>query len=209
MKRTPLYAFGKTFVQWFLKYLIRCEVNQKENMPRNGKVIVCCNHVSLSDPVRLAFTQHRQIFFMSKSELFENKFLKWLLSSLGAFPVQRGKGDKGALNRAGQLLEAGQALGVFIEGTRSKTGELLQPKAGAAMLAYNYHAPIIPCCITAAGGGVPKLFHKCMVSFGELIQPEELGIMEGTGSEFRNASREIMKRIALLRERDIKAFEKA
>lgn len=209
MKRTFLYAFGKTFVQWFLQWIIRSEVRDKDNLPKQGKVIVCCNHVALSDPVRLAFTQHRQIYFMSKAELFENKFLKWLLSSLGAFPVQRGKGDKGALNRAGQMLEAGQALGIFIEGTRSKTGELLQPKAGAAMLAYNYHAPVIPCCITAEDGGTPKLFHKCRVSFGELVQPEELGIVEGTGSEFRNASREIMSRIAQLRERDLNAFKKA
>lgn len=209
MKRTPLYNFGKIFVQWFLKYFIPYEVNNKENMPQSGKVIVCCNHVSISDPVRLAFTQHRQIFFMSKSELFENKAMALLLSSLGAFPVQRGKGDKGAINKASQMLENGQALGIFIEGTRSKTGEFLQPKAGAVMIAHNNHAPILPCCITAKGGGVPKIFHKCIVSFGELIQPEELGIVEGTGVEYRNASREIMNRIAKLRERDLKTFEKA
>lgn len=209
MKRTPLYGFGKTFIQWFLKFLIRYEVNNKENMPQDGKVIVCCNHVSVSDPVRLAFTQRRQIFFMSKSELFVNKAMASLLTSLGAFPVQRGKGDKGALNKAGDLLEEGKALGVFLEGTRSKTGELLQPKAGAVMLSHKYNAPIIPCCITAAGGGVPKIFHKCIVSFGELIQPEELGIVEGTGTEYRNASREVMNRIAQLRERDLKTFEKA
>lgn len=209
MKRTFLYAFGKIFIQWFLKYIIRSQVNNKENMPKDGRVIVCCNHVSLSDPIRLAFTQHRQIFFMSKSELFENKPMALLLSSLGAFPVQRGKGDKTAINNAGLKLENEQAVGLFIEGTRSKTGELLQPKAGAAMLAHNYHAPIMPCCITARDGGVPKLFHKCTVSFGELIQPEELGIENGTGPEYRSASREIMKRIAALRERDLKAFEKA
>lgn len=177
-------------------------------MPKQGKVIVCCNHVSISDPVRLAFTQRRQIFFMSKAELFDNKFLNCLLSSLGAFPVQRGKGDKGALNRAGELLDEGKAIGLFIEGTRSKTGQLLQPKAGAAMLAYMHHAPVLPCCITAKGGGVPKLFHKCKVSFGQVIPPEELGIEEGTGAEFRSASRRIMKEIVQLRERDLEAFEK-
>jgi 1-acyl-sn-glycerol-3-phosphate acyltransferase len=207
MKRTPLYAFGKIFVQWFLQYFIRYTVNNKDNMPKSGKVIVCCNHVSMSDAVRLAFTQHRQIFYMAKAELFENKAMALLLSSLGAYAVQRGRGDKGALNKAGELLEKGQALGIFLEGTRSKTGELLQPKAGAVMLSYKYNAPILPCCITAEGGGVPKLFHKCTVSFGELIQPEELGITQGSGVEYRNASREVMNRISQLRERDIKSFE--
>lgn len=208
MKRTPLYAFGKIFIQWFARLFIPYTVNNKDNMPKNGKVIVCCNHQRNSDPVRLAFTQHRQIFFMSKAELFQNKVLSFLLSSLGAFPVQRGTGEaKTALNKASELLSKDQVLGIFIEGTRSKTGELLQPKAGAVMLAYKNHAPILPCCITAKGGGLPKLFHKCIVSYGELIQPEELGIVGGTGTEYRNASREIMNRISQLRERDLKAFK--
>lgn len=206
MKRTPLYNFGKIFVQSFLKYFIPYQVNNKENMPENGKVIVCCNHVSISDPVRLAFTQQRQIFFMSKAELFENKALALLLSSLGAFPIQRGKGDKTAINKAAELLQNGQALGVFIEGTRSKTGEFLQPKAGAVMLAYKYNAPILPCCITAKDGGLPKMFHKCIVSYGKLIPPDQLGIESGTGSEYRSASRMVMEKIAELRERDLETF---
>ncbi|WP_444645341.1 lysophospholipid acyltransferase family protein [Caproiciproducens sp. R1] len=206
MKRTPLYNFGKIFVQGFLKYFIPYRVNNRENMPECGRVVVCCNHLSLSDPVRLAFTQQRQIFFMSKAELFENKALGLLLSSLGAFPVQRGRGDKTAINRAGELLENEQALGVFIEGTRSKTGEFLQPKAGAVMLAHKYNAPILPCCITAKDGGLPKMFHKCMVSYGKLIQPDELGIENGSGSEYRSASRFVMEKIAELRERDLDTF---
>jgi 1-acyl-sn-glycerol-3-phosphate acyltransferase len=207
MKRTPLYAFCKTYLQWFIKYFFRYSVNEKERLPKSGRVIVCCNHVSNSDPIRLAFTQHRQIFYMAKAELFQNKALAFLFSSLGAYPVQRGKGDKGAINKAGELLEKDQVLGIFIEGTRSKTGELLQPKSGVVMLAHKYNAPILPCCITAEGGKVPKPFHKCIVSYGELIPPEELGVVEGTGVEFRNASRLVMSKIAELRERDIKVFE--
>nr|WP_319487952.1 lysophospholipid acyltransferase family protein [uncultured Caproiciproducens sp.] len=209
MKRTPLYNFGKIFVQCFLKYFIPYQVNNRENMPESGKVIVCCNHIGLSDAVRVSFTQHRQIYYMAKSELFQNKAMALLLSSLGAFPVQRGKGDKTAINKASEMLKNGQALGVFIEGTRSKTGEFLQPKAGAVMIAYKYNAPILPCCITAKGGGKPRIFHKCIVSFGELIQPDQLGIEEGTGSEYRNASRLVMGKIAELRERDLETSQTA
>jgi len=207
MKRTPLYSFGKIFCQWMIQLFIPYRVNNNENMPPKGRVIVCCNHVSISDPVRLAFTQRRQIFFMSKAELFENKPLGLLLRMLGAFPVQRGKGDKQAINKAKKLLNDEQVLGLFIEGTRSKDGNLLQPKAGAVMIAYNYHAPILPCCITAKDGGVPKIFHKCIISYGKLIQPEELGIVDGTGSEYRSACRLVMDKIAALREQDIKAFQ--
>jgi 1-acyl-sn-glycerol-3-phosphate acyltransferase len=204
--RTPLYNFGKICCQWIVRLFIPYKVNNKENMPEQGRVIVCCNHVSMSDAIRLAFSQKRQIYFMSKAELFDSKPLGILLKGLGVFPVQRGKGDVQAINRAKELLYDEQAVGLFIEGTRSKDGSLLQPKAGTVMIAYKYHAPILPCCITAKGGGVPKIFHKVMVSYGELIQPEELGITEGTGSEYRNASRLLMEKIAALRERDLKAF---
>ncbi len=207
MKRTPLYAFCKTYLQWLMQCFFRYSVNDKDKFPKNGRVIVCCNHLCNSDAIRLAFTQHRQIYYMAKAELFQNKVLARLFSALGAYAVQRGKGDKGALNKAGQLLEQEQALGIFIEGTRSKTGELLQPKAGAVMLANKYNAPILPCCITGKGGKVPKPLHKCIISYGDMIQPEELGIVEGTGAELRNASRLVMSKIAELRERDIKLLE--
>lgn len=207
IKRTPLYSFGKIFCQWLVTLFIPFQVNNQENMPTSGRAIVCCNHIGMSDALRLAFTQHRQIYFMSKAELFQNKVMALLLRLLGAFPVQRGKGDKQAINRAKELLVEGKVIGLFIEGTRSKNGNLLQPKAGAVMIAYKYHTPILPCCITAQGGGVPKIFHKCIVSYGELIQPEELGIVNGTGTEYRSACRVVMEKIAALRERDIKAFQ--
>lgn len=206
-KRMPFYSFGKIFCQWIVQLFIPYHVNNKENLPEKGRVIVCCNHIGMSDAVRLAFTQHRQIYFMSKAELFQNKAMALLLRMLGAFPVQRGKGDKQAINRAKDLLLEGQVLGLFIEGTRSKDGNLLQPKAGAVLIAHKYHTPILPCCITAQGGGVPRTFHKCIVSYGELIQPEDLGIVDGTGTEYRAACRLVMEKIAALRERDIKVFQ--
>ena len=74
------------------------------------------------------------------------------------------------------------------------------------MLAHSSGAPILPCCITARNGGVPKLFHRCMVSYGDLIQPEELGIENGTPSEYRAASRLVMDKIAELREKNLTLF---
>ncbi|WP_195983408.1 lysophospholipid acyltransferase family protein [Clostridium sp. D33t1_170424_F3] len=203
MKRTPLYAFAKAAAQWIVMPFVPYRVKNKERFPKEGKVIVCCNHLGISDPLRLGFTQHRQIFFMSKAELFDIKPLGWLLRALGAFPVHRGKGDVNAIDSASELLQEGCALGIFIEGTRSRDGEFGQPKAGAVMLAYNNHAPILPACITPVGSKKPRLFHKAVVSFGELIQPEELGIEHGAGLEFRNASRLVMGKIRELRERDL------
>ena len=160
-----------------------------------------------SDPVRLSCSQRRQIYYMAKAELFQFKPFGFILKKLGAFPVQRGKGDVEAIDTAAELLRDDCAVGVFIEGTRSKNGEFGKPKAGAVMLAYNNHAPILPVCITPIGSKRPRLFHRAVVSFGELIPFEELGIHEGSGVEFRNASRLVMDKIRALRERDLRELE--
>ena len=207
MKYTPLYSFGKT-ISFFLNFLMPHQDHDCENLPEQGRVVVCCNHVSMKDPVILALAHKRQLFYMAKAELFENKLFAKMITSLGAFPVQRGTGDSEALETAKKLLEEEKVLGIFIEGTREKEGKLLKPKSGAVILAYENNAPILPMCITAKDGKAPRLFHRTIVSCGKLIYPEELGIAEGSAMEYRRASRLVMSRISELRERDIKEFEK-
>ena len=176
--------------------------------PESG-FIICCNHLSLNDPFFLAIAhKRRKIHFMAKEELFKNKLLAAAITSLGAFPVSRGNSDRSAIVRAKEIVEEGNVLGIFIEGTRSKTGELLKPKSGAALIAYQTNAPVLPMCITPRGGGVKKLFRRVKISSGKLITPEELGIVDGTSKEIRNAARLIMDRITELREEDLADFER-
>ncbi|MBQ4258435.1 MAG: 1-acyl-sn-glycerol-3-phosphate acyltransferase [Clostridia bacterium] len=175
----------------------------------DGKFIICCNHITGHDPFYLAiFHRKRKVCFMAKEELFRNRFLGALIRSVGSFPVSRGNSDRSAIVRAEEVIENGDVLGIFIEGTRSKTGELLKPKAGAALIAYQTNTPILPMCITPRGGTAKILFHRIKVSSGELIQPQELGIVNGTSSELRNAARLVMDRITALREEDLAEFER-
>lgn len=208
MKMTPMYRLAKVVPQWFARPILPNRVHGKENIPKSGAAIICINHMRNSDAVRMFLSCHRQIFFLGKSELFENKFVGWVLRCVGVIPVQRGHGDVGAINSAGQHLQNGDLLGVFIEGTRSKDGSLGQPKAGAAMLAWRYHVPVIPCCITAKDGRLPKSFEKCCVTYGKPVMPEELGLVNGKTSEFRSASHMIMDKIKEIREKDLKEFRK-
>lgn len=204
MKRTPLYAFARTFLAWFFSLLTPVRIRGADRVPKTGGAILCCNHASMTDPLRLAYSQKRQVFFMAKEELFRNRFVGLVIGSLGAFPVSRGKGDKTAIHTAKEILDGGRLLGIFLEGTRSRTGEFLRPKSGAVMLAHSCAAPIVPCCITPKSGRLPRLFHTCYVSFGDPISPQELGIENGTPSEYRNASLLVMERIASLRETDLR-----
>lgn len=200
---SPLYRFGKGLLSPFFRVLYRYRLINGKNLPPEGQFILCCNHISLKDPIFLAMGQKRQVHYMAKAELFQNRIFAKVITALGAFPVHRGEGDHKAIHTAENLLQQGQMLGIFIEGTRSRTGELLRPKSGAAMLAYASGAPVVPACISCKGGKKPKIFRRVTVSFGEPLSVRDLGLVEGTGAEFRNASRKIMECIQALRNRDI------
>ena len=201
MKRSALYVFCKSAALAFFRLFMPYRIVNAENMPKSGRVIICCNHLTFKDPILLTgVAGKRQVNFMAKMELFKNPLLGSLFRSVGAFAVNRGKGDSSAINRAQELLQKEQVVGIFIEGTRSKVGAFLQPKSGAVMLAFQNNAPILPVCITGRKGIFPKLFHRVDVVCGPLITPEQLKIEHGSGSEYRQASRLVMGRIMELRD---------
>lgn len=199
-----LYAFGRFLLRLFYWPVYRIRVVGRENVPAEGPVLLCSNHVAMKDPIMLGVVQKRQVFYMAKEELFRNPFIGGLLRKLGAFPVKRGTGGTDALQEACDLLEENAVVGVFIEGHRSKTGELLKPKTGAALLRYRTKASIVPVCITAGDGKLPAPFKTTMISFGKPI-PEEILMMEDDSSmQLRRTSRVIMGEIAALRDTSLR-----
>ncbi len=203
MKKTFIFRLSRIIGKPVCQIIFPLKVNNLENLPESGKVIVCCNHISLKDPVYLSMHSKRMMRYMAKKELFENKFVSKIITGMGAFPVDRGSGDQASMNYASQVLQEGEILAIFFEGTRSKDGKLGRPRIGAAMLAYENKAPILPVCITTKNLKQPKAFHKAVISYGKLIPYEELGMTEGTMTEFKNASRMVMERIKQMRERDL------
>lgn len=199
-----LYAVGQFILRLFYYPVYRMKVEGRENLPKEGPVLLCSNHVAMKDPVMLGTASRRQVFYMAKEELFRNWFIGGLLRKLGAFPVKRGTGGTDALEDAYALLEENAVVGVFIEGHRSKTGELQKPKTGAALLAYRTQAPVVPVCITAGDGKLPAPFKRTLIKFGAPILPEELAIPDDSSMQLRKASRTIMGGIAALREESLK-----
>ncbi len=195
-----LYGLGKFLLRIFYYPVYRLRVSGAENIPKEGPVLLCSNHLAMKDPVVLGLVQKRQVFYMAKEELFQNAFIGGLLRQLGAFPVKRGSGGEDALADAVKLLEENGVVGVFLEGHRSKTGELQRPKTGAALLHYRTKAPVVPVCITAEDGKLPKPFHKMLIRFGKPLSAEELSIPDDSSVQLRKASRTIMEEIARLRE---------
>ncbi len=165
-----LYRVGKVILFIAFKILFRLSIKGKENFPKQQGVLLCSNHISNFDPPILGVASPRIIRFMAKEELFHIPVLNWLFKKLGGFPVKRGLGDKQALRKGLELLNNGEVLGIFPEGTRSKTGELGKGMAGAGFFALRSNAVVIPCAIV----GNYRPFRKIKVIFGKPIQFDEL-----------------------------------
>jgi glycerol-3-phosphate dehydrogenase (NAD(P)+) len=121
----------------------------REHIPAGG-VILASNHRSFLDPFVIGICIRRPIYFVAKRELFRNPLVGWFLNCMGAFPVRRGQSDEESVETSLQLLEKGQAVVVFPEGTRIVSGSLGRPKRGVGRLALQSGAPVVPVAVTGS-----------------------------------------------------------
>lgn len=174
-----------------------CTYVGKENIPKEGGFIICCNHMSNFDPIVLGSGVKRPVHYMAKEELFENKALGWFLGKLNAFPVIRGKGDMRAVEYAEKIIKKGYVLGIFPEGTRSKEYKPMRGKAGAALIAKQTGADVLPVSIYTEDKY--KNGTHLTIRFGKLIKNSEFGFTEeGKSRELKDATHRIMGDITAL-----------
>ncbi|GGM22766.1 1-acyl-sn-glycerol-3-phosphate acyltransferase [Paraliobacillus quinghaiensis] len=189
------YKFARTIVGFYMKPVFRMNVIGKENIPQEGPIIVCSNHISNWDPLVVGITCPRNIYFMAKEELFKNKLLSTLLRKVHAFPIKRGMKDRTALRNALDILKEGNALGLFPEGTRSKTGEVGDGLAGAGFFALRSEAQVVPCAIV----GPYKKGKKLKVVYGTPIEMDPLRERKASAKEVTDI---IMQEIRLLKQKN-------
>ena len=118
-----------------------------EHIP-DGGVILASNHRSFLDPFAIGCCLGRPIYFVAKEELFKNPLVGWFLNCLGAFPVKRGASDAESVATSLALLERGEAVVIFPEGTRIRTGSLAEPRRGVGRLALQSGRPVVPIAVT-------------------------------------------------------------
>ncbi len=200
------YKVAKVVCRGFVKLFYPYEVKNGNSIPDGEACIVCSNHLSYLDPVFLNTTQSRLLHFMAKKELFKNKLFGALITKLGAFPVNRGSDGGKAIGTAEKLINDGECIGIFIEGTRSKTGKLGRGHMGAMLIAQATGAPVVPCCITGKKIFV-KPFRKTKITYGEPLTCEQLGLKTGDSKELRAAAAIVMEKIGELREEHLAEFE--
>jgi 1-acyl-sn-glycerol-3-phosphate acyltransferase len=182
------------------RILFSVEYHGLENVPGDGPVILAGNHPSYLDPVLIILPINRIIRFMAWDALFRVPLLGPLIKAMGAFPVdiRRGKGEA-AYREALRALTSGQALGIFPEGKRSERGPMDELRAGAARLAIEAGAPIVPITIGGASRAWPK--HrllpkpaKIVVRYHTPIHPDDL--KQATRLDDRELQQELTRAVA-------------
>ena len=166
------YSFFKILCRiWFGK-ILTTKISGAEKLPKEGGFILAANHVSNWDPPFLGTFMDRIVNFMGKEELFKNPIMAAICRGLNVFPVKRGAADKTAIKTAIKILKSEKCLGIFPEGTRSKTGKLGKAETGVSVIAAMTKAPVIPAAIigTEKIFSAQKKFPRLCVVYGEPLQ---------------------------------------
>jgi 1-acyl-sn-glycerol-3-phosphate acyltransferase len=163
MRVTPLYVVGKVVVGLPLKYGFNPHVEGMDNVPRTGGAILAANHLSVADELFLGAVVGRQVHYWAKEDYFnlpgfKGQVMATLMHGLGVIPVHRegGRAALHALDAAVPVLQSGELVGIFPEGTRSPDGRLYRGRTGVARLAMQAGVPVIPIGILGTEKVQPK-----------------------------------------------------
>lgn len=170
MKSNRFYHVIVALVRPLLHLIFPHRVIGRENVPLEGPVMLCSNHVSMIDPLFIAAAVRREVRFISKKELFDNRLLGAFLTRLGMFPVDRGGSDMAAMRSCIGILKEGGALGIFPQGHRFKHDENREMQSGAALMAIRTKAPVIPIHVS----GPVRPFHRTTVRIGAPVGLEDI-----------------------------------
>lgn len=193
------YRIARGILWVLVRLLFRFRVEGAEKLPQGGGYLVASNHRTNFDPVFVGVAIHPTLTFMAKIELFETPLVGPIIRALGAFPVERGKGDTGAVDFAIHTVEAGRVLAMFPEGTRSTDGALQRGKTGCAVIAGAAKATVVPAAVCF--GEKLRFRTPVTVRFGDPISPETLGVDASSPRTYRAGTRLIMSNIAGLLEK--------
>ncbi|MBO2989763.1 lysophospholipid acyltransferase family protein [Leucobacter tardus] len=198
----------------FLKTLYRPWVEGAENMPSSGPVIIVGNHLSVIDSFFMPLMVDRRVYFLAKSEYFSGKGLKgWIVKnfmlSVGQLPIDRsgGKASEASLNTGLAVLDRGDVLGIYPEGTRSPDARLYRGRTGVARLVIESGAAVVPVVMIDTekampiGAKIPKI-RRIGTVIGKPLDFSRFSGMSTDRFVLRSVTDEIMLEIQRLSDQD-------
>ncbi len=193
-----LYLIGY-FISWLLvRGISRIKTYGMVHVPHQGKVIIASNHISNLDPPFVGVAVKKKIHFLAKEELFRISLFGRILKSVNAIPLKRGRYSADSLKKAIELLNKGEGILVFPEGTRSRDGNLGKPKLGIGMLVVRTKAPVLPVLIENSN----KFFKlkPVKITFGKLVYYDNF---EENRESYEIVSEDILEQIKKLKRSNI------
>jgi 1-acyl-sn-glycerol-3-phosphate acyltransferase len=153
---TPLYFLGYSLCKAAAMLAFRLRIYGRENLIEDGPAILASNHASYIDPPLVGVSCRKDIHFLARKSLFEKPVFGPLLAQLNTVPVDRDRGDVGAVRAMIKLLKSGKRVLVFPEGTRSSDGNLQPARAGVGLLIAKSLAPVVPVRIFGSYAALPR-----------------------------------------------------
>ena len=190
----------RKYVSWLIRACMCVRTYGTENEQTEGPLIVCANHTAMLDVLALAISFKRQLRYLAKKELFKVPLLAPLIRALGAYAVDRGTGDVAAIKKTLTLLDEGEVVAMFPQGTRYRGVDPAETavKPGIGMLVYRSKADVQPVFVRVKGYRY-RLFRKKEVIIGKPIRYEEFGFTTGGKEEYARAAELVFDRILALR----------
>lgn len=171
---TVVYYILRLLLTPIFKFIYNPKIEGKNNIPKEGAVIIACNHKHLFDQCFAIISCKRGIHYMAKNEYFLSWKTRWFFKLVGCIPVDRKRKDPNSKRLALEVLNDGGVIGIFPEGTRNKTNKkLLDFKYGAVSLAKKSSCYIVPCGIS----GDYKFRSKNLIAkFGKPFKVDDMSL---------------------------------
>ena len=177
-----VWPFGRYTLGALAAGVGNLRVYGKERIPSTGGVVVALNHLSWIDIPLFAYANPRNTYYVAKAEVHRVPGLGQFIRAFGAFAVRRGEADREAVRRMREVVREGHCLGVFVEGTRQRSGVPGEVQPGAAMVALREHVPVV--CGAIHGSQTWKLgnFHPCTIAWSEPLELDGLSRDEASAA---------------------------
>jgi 1-acyl-sn-glycerol-3-phosphate acyltransferase len=173
-KEDLAWAIGRIYMGWPTRLFTRVRAYGVENVPRVGGVVYAINHLHWIDIPLVGVVSPRNVWFVAKAEAANHRVAGWYLRLFGAIAIRRGESDRDAVRRMRDEARRGHVIGLFVEGTRQRSGRPGAAQPGAAMVALQENVPVVPVAIYGTQFWRIGNFRRCRIAFGEPLTFEEL-----------------------------------
>jgi 1-acyl-sn-glycerol-3-phosphate acyltransferase len=190
-----VWALGRATIEPVTRLLTRLRVYGVDRVPREGGLVLALNHFHWIDPPAFGAASPRTVYYMAKIEAHRVPALGTLIRSFGTFSVRRGESDREAVRLMRQVVHDGCALGLFVEGTRQRSGVPGPVQPGAAMAALQGDVPVVAGVVHGSQTWRPGNLHPVTVAWGE---PMRFDGLPKNGRGYRDASQEIEREVRRL-----------